>query len=220
MRRLGRQRSRLYCLPAVQWHRQREPDGGQHEVQSDVPALRTERAASRTPARPAMAMAASPTRRRSKCGFRPERRTVRGCGWPGKGNAGTMGAPPGDLYITTNVEAHPLFRREGDNIHMKVPITVPEAGLGAKIEVPTIDGQDAAEDSAGHAERAEVPSARTRRHQFAQEHPRRSDRPGGAEDAGSPGRAHQGTAARTGDSCIPKIRAASLWSGGGSDVNA
>jgi len=59
----------------------------------------------------------------------------------GKGNAGTMGAPAGDLYITTNVEEHPLFRREGDNIQLKVPITVAEAGLGAKIEVPTIDGK-------------------------------------------------------------------------------
>jgi molecular chaperone DnaJ len=59
----------------------------------------------------------------------------------GKGNAGTMGAPAGDLYITTNVEDHPLFRREGDNIELKVPITVAEAGLGAKIEVPTIDGK-------------------------------------------------------------------------------
>ena len=52
-----------------------------------------------------------------------------------------MGAPSGDLYITTNVEDHPLFRREGDNIQLKVPITVAEAGLGAKIEVPTIDGK-------------------------------------------------------------------------------
>jgi molecular chaperone DnaJ len=60
---------------------------------------------------------------------------------PGKGNAGTMGAPAGDLYITTNVEPHPLFTREGDNIHVKVPITIAEAGLGAKIEVPTIDGR-------------------------------------------------------------------------------
>lgn len=59
----------------------------------------------------------------------------------GKGNAGTMGAQPGDLYITTNVEQHPLFHREGDDIHLKVPITIPEAGLGAKIEVPTMDGR-------------------------------------------------------------------------------
>jgi molecular chaperone DnaJ len=59
----------------------------------------------------------------------------------GKGNAGTMGAPAGDLYITTHVEDHPMFQREGDNILLKVPVTVAEAGLGAKIEVPTIDGK-------------------------------------------------------------------------------
>ena len=59
----------------------------------------------------------------------------------GKGNAGTMGAPPGDLYITTRVEVHPFFHREGDDIEIKVPITVWEAALGAKIEVPTIDGR-------------------------------------------------------------------------------
>jgi molecular chaperone DnaJ len=60
---------------------------------------------------------------------------------PGKGNAGTMEAPPGDLYITTRVEEHPFFRREGDNIEIRVPVAVWEAALGAKIEVPTIDGR-------------------------------------------------------------------------------
>jgi molecular chaperone DnaJ len=60
---------------------------------------------------------------------------------PGKGNAGTMGAPPGDLYITTKVDEHPLFHRDGDNIEIRVNITVWEAALGAKIEVPTIDGR-------------------------------------------------------------------------------
>ena len=60
---------------------------------------------------------------------------------PGKGNAGTVGAPPGDLYITTRVEPHPFFQREGDNIEIKIPVTVWEAALGAKIEVPTIDGR-------------------------------------------------------------------------------
>jgi molecular chaperone DnaJ len=59
----------------------------------------------------------------------------------GKGNAGTHGAPAGDLYITTRVEEHPFFRREGDQINIRVPVTVTEAGLGAKIEVPTIDGR-------------------------------------------------------------------------------
>jgi molecular chaperone DnaJ len=59
----------------------------------------------------------------------------------GKGNAGTQGAPSGDLYITVRVEPHPFFNRDGDNIEIQVPVTVWEAALGAKIEVPTIDGK-------------------------------------------------------------------------------
>jgi molecular chaperone DnaJ len=59
----------------------------------------------------------------------------------GKGNAGTHGAPAGDLYITTRVEEHPFFKREADHINIRVPVTVTEAGLGAKIEVPTVDGR-------------------------------------------------------------------------------
>jgi molecular chaperone DnaJ len=59
----------------------------------------------------------------------------------GKGNAGTMGAPSGDLYITVRVEPHPFFDREGDDIVIKLPVTVTEAGLGSKIEVPTVDGR-------------------------------------------------------------------------------
>ncbi len=60
---------------------------------------------------------------------------------PSKGNAGPMGGPAGDLYITIRVEPHAFFERDGDNIQVKIPITVSEAGLGAKIEVPTIDGR-------------------------------------------------------------------------------
>lgn len=59
----------------------------------------------------------------------------------GKGNVGTGGAPPGDLYITVRVEDHPFFHREGDNIEIRVPVTVTEAALGTKIEVPTIEGR-------------------------------------------------------------------------------
>ena len=59
----------------------------------------------------------------------------------GKGNAGSMGAPPGDLFITVRVDPHPFFKREGDDIVIQIPITVWEASLGAKIEVPTIDGR-------------------------------------------------------------------------------
>jgi molecular chaperone DnaJ len=60
---------------------------------------------------------------------------------PGRGNAGTAGEPPGDLYIITDVQPHPFFDRRGDDIYTTVPITVTEAALGAKIEVPTIDGR-------------------------------------------------------------------------------
>jgi molecular chaperone DnaJ len=60
---------------------------------------------------------------------------------PGRGNAGTGGEPPGDLYIITDVQPHPFFDRRGDDLYTTVPITVTEATLGAKIEVPTIDGR-------------------------------------------------------------------------------
>ena len=59
----------------------------------------------------------------------------------GKGNAGFHGGPPGDLYIIIRTGEHPLFRREADDIYLTVPVTAPEAALGAKIEVPTIDGR-------------------------------------------------------------------------------
>jgi molecular chaperone DnaJ len=60
---------------------------------------------------------------------------------PGKGNAGERGGPAGDLYVIIRIEPHPLFRREGDDIYLTVPVSVAEAALGAKIEVPTIDGR-------------------------------------------------------------------------------
>ncbi len=60
---------------------------------------------------------------------------------PGRGNAGLHGGPPGDLYIIIRVEPHPFFERRGDDLYTVVPVTVPEASLGAKVEVPTIDGR-------------------------------------------------------------------------------
>jgi molecular chaperone DnaJ len=57
----------------------------------------------------------------------------------GKGNAGLNGGPAGDLYLIVRTGTHPVFTREGDDIHLTVPVTVPEASLGAKVDVPTID---------------------------------------------------------------------------------
>jgi len=59
---------------------------------------------------------------------------------PGKGHAGRYGGEPGDLYILMQVEPHPLFMRVGDEIHLNVPVAIHEAALGAKIEVPTLEG--------------------------------------------------------------------------------
>lgn len=59
----------------------------------------------------------------------------------GKGNAGHGGGASGDLYIVTRVGPHPVFQRKGDDIHVQVPVTIAEAVLGGKIEVPTIDGK-------------------------------------------------------------------------------
>jgi molecular chaperone DnaJ len=59
----------------------------------------------------------------------------------GKGNAGSHGGPPGDLYVIIKTGDHPVFHRDGDDIRLTVPVTATEAALGAKIEVPTIDGR-------------------------------------------------------------------------------
>jgi molecular chaperone DnaJ len=60
---------------------------------------------------------------------------------PGKGNAGLRGGAPGDLYAIIRAGDHPVFHREGDDIHLTVPVSATEAALGSKIEVPTIDGR-------------------------------------------------------------------------------
>jgi molecular chaperone DnaJ len=59
----------------------------------------------------------------------------------GKGNAGARGGAPGDLYVIIRIGEHPVFHRDGDNIYLTVPVTASEAALGAKVEVPTIDGR-------------------------------------------------------------------------------
>ncbi len=60
---------------------------------------------------------------------------------PKKGHGGRLGAAPGDLFILTNVGKHPFLTRKGDNVYITLPITVSEAALGTKIEVPTVEGK-------------------------------------------------------------------------------
>jgi molecular chaperone DnaJ len=59
----------------------------------------------------------------------------------GKGNAGLNGGAHGDLFVIVRTGTNPVFTRSGDDIHVTVPVTVPEASLGAKVDVPTIDGR-------------------------------------------------------------------------------
>jgi len=56
------------------------------------------------------------------------------------GHAGRHGGPPGDLYVTVHVQPHPWFRREGDDLVCGLPVAVHEAALGARLEVPSLDG--------------------------------------------------------------------------------
>lgn len=58
----------------------------------------------------------------------------------GQGEPGRNGGPAGDAYIEIEVDQHPLYQRKGRDIHIEVPVTLPEAVLGAKITVPTIHG--------------------------------------------------------------------------------
>jgi molecular chaperone DnaJ len=59
---------------------------------------------------------------------------------PGKGHVGRNGGETGDLYITVHVRPHPLFVRDGDDLQLTVPIAIHEAALGAKIDVPSLEG--------------------------------------------------------------------------------
>ena len=59
----------------------------------------------------------------------------------GEGEAGLAGGPAGDLYVVLSVKPHPLFTRDGPDLHCEVPVPFAQAALGAEVEVPTVDGK-------------------------------------------------------------------------------
>ena len=60
--------------------------------------------------------------------------------FPGEGHSGLFGGPRGELILSTRVSPHPFFSRKGDNLYCEVPVTISEAVLGARIQVPTLEG--------------------------------------------------------------------------------
>lgn len=60
--------------------------------------------------------------------------------YAGQGEAGAQGGAPGDLYIVLHVKEHPFFERDGRDLHCVVPVSFPQAALGAEIQVPTLEG--------------------------------------------------------------------------------
>ncbi len=70
---------------------------------------------------------------------------------PGRGHAGARGGPAGDLYVTIDVAPHAFLRREGRDLMLVLPVAIHEAALGARINVPTLDGPVALKIPAGSA---------------------------------------------------------------------
>ncbi|MBL8484574.1 MAG: molecular chaperone DnaJ, partial [Rhodocyclaceae bacterium] len=58
----------------------------------------------------------------------------------GEGESGMGGGPPGDLYVQIHIKAHPVFQREGDDLHCEMPVSFTTAALGGELEIPTLDG--------------------------------------------------------------------------------
>ncbi|MDZ7373011.1 MAG: molecular chaperone DnaJ [candidate division KSB1 bacterium] len=59
----------------------------------------------------------------------------------GQGNVGPRGGPAGDVIVVIEEEKHPLFSRSGDDVILDLPISFPQAALGAEVEIPTLDGR-------------------------------------------------------------------------------
>jgi molecular chaperone DnaJ len=59
----------------------------------------------------------------------------------GQGEAGPTGTVPGDLYVEVRVREHPIFQRDGDDLHSELPIRFAQAALGADLKVPTLEGE-------------------------------------------------------------------------------
>ncbi len=105
----------------------------------------------------------------------------------GKGEPGANGGPPGDLFVGVEVAASPLYERRGADLVLDVPVTYPEATLGATVEIPTPDGPV----------NLKVPAGARERQASARQGPRRTEAEGRRQ--GGLARAHAGHGAAEAD---------------------
>ena len=184
------------------------PDGRRHEVQPHLPALRRHRHGCATPAPPATAMAASPTPKRWRSAFRRARATARACACRARAMPAPWARPPGDLYITTQRGAASVLPpRRRQHRDQRARSRSGKPALGAKIEVPTIDGRALLKIPQGTKN-----GQKFRLREKGVLNSRTNQRGDQIVEVVDPGarrarRTHQGTAARATPSCIPKIRA-------------
>ena len=114
---------------------------------------------------------------------------------PHKGDAGVRGGGPGDLYVKVHVEADAVFTRQGDDLHVTVPVARARGGARRADRARRPGRAGARPHPAGHAVGAAFPAARPRRAVDAHGRPRRSDRGGAADAAGRARRTVEGAAA-------------------------
>ncbi len=78
----------------------------------------------------------------------------------GQGEPARRGGTPGDILLTVRVQPHPFFHRRGNQLHVRVPVTIGEAAAGAKVDVPTPKRHRSAARSARHVQRHEAARSR------------------------------------------------------------
>ena len=116
-------------------------------------------------------------RARSRSPSRPASRTAAACASRARGRRRRgKGGVPGDLYLDLDVRPDPHLRRAGDDIELDLPVTITEAVLGAKVEVPTVEGPVTLDHPARHVERRAGCGCAAAASNDARRHARRSDR--------------------------------------------
>ena len=103
--------------------------------------------------------------------------------YAGEGDAGRAGGPKGDLYVVLSVRPHDFFERHGYDLHCVIPISFPQAALGAEFEIPGIDGPVNIKIPEGTQNGKRSARARTRRALSEREGARRPDCEGGGADS-------------------------------------